>query len=78
MKIADLLTREGHASSWQAVNAGGVQCIYHYSTLMVEVSNGEAVQVSEGWGSMTDKCGMAKIRQQAQRLGLEFRKEIRG
>jgi len=22
MKIADLLTREGHASSWQAVNAG--------------------------------------------------------
>jgi hypothetical protein len=75
--IAHLITREGRASSWQSVNTG-TMCIYHYNTLMAEVRDGALVQVSEGWGSMSDKCGMAKLRREATLQGLEFRKEIRG
>ena len=36
--------------------------IYHRGTHMVTIYQGCYFQVSEGWGSMTDKCGLAKIR----------------
>jgi hypothetical protein len=51
--------------------------IFHYSTLMAEVTPSALVQVSSGWGSMSDKCGMRKLINEAQKLGLEFHKEIR-
>ena len=67
--MAELVTkpvkagRSFKASSWRAVDIdNNTRHIYHYSTLMAELSNGELTQVSEGWGSMTDKCGMTKLR----------------
>lgn len=36
--------------------------IYHYRTLMVVLRDGAYYQVSLGWGSMTDKHGLGKIR----------------
>jgi hypothetical protein len=67
--MAELVTRplkagrSFKASSWRAVDIDGdTRHIYHYSTLMAELRNGELTQVSEGWGSMTDKCGMTKLR----------------
>ncbi len=74
--IGDLVTLEGSASSWRSVKAGDTMYIYHYSTLMAEVSDTELVQVSLGWGSMSDKCGLAKLRASALRNGLDTRVEI--
>ena len=75
--IGDLVTLEGRASSWHSVKAGYTMYIYHYSTLMAEVTDTELVQVSLGWGSQTDKCGLAKLRSSARRNGLDTRVEIR-
>ena len=68
-KLADLATkpvkagRSFKASSWRAVDIDGdTRHIYHYSTLMAELTKGELTQVSQGWGSMSDKQGMGKIR----------------
>jgi hypothetical protein len=68
-KLADLATkpvkagRSFKASSWRAVDIDGdTRHIYHYSTLMAEIHKGELTQVSQGWGSQSDKCGMGKIR----------------
>jgi hypothetical protein len=67
--MSDLVTkpikagRSFKASSWRAVDIdGNTRHIYHYSTLMAELRNGELEQVSQGWGSMSDKCGMTKLR----------------
>lgn len=67
--MSDLVTkpvkagRSFKASSWRAVDIDGdTRHIYHYSTLMAELRNGELTQVSQGWGSMSDKCGMTKLR----------------
>lgn len=55
--------RSFKASSWRAVDIDGdTRHIYHYSTLMAELRDGNLEQVSQGWGSMTDKCGMTKLR----------------
>lgn len=69
MKIQDLATKPFkrtntlHASSWRAVKVTDTERhIYHYATLMAVVANGEMTQVSEGRGSMSDKCGMARLR----------------
>ena len=70
--ISDLVTLEGKASSWRSVNAGGAMLIYHHSTLMAEVRDDRLTQVSEGWGSSSDKCGMAKLRTGARKAGLEI------
>ena len=75
--IGDLVTLEGSASTWRSVKAGDTMYIYHYSTLMAEVTDTELVQVSLGWGSMSDKCGLSKLRSSALRNGLETRVEIR-
>jgi hypothetical protein len=68
-KLADLATkpvkagRSFKASSWRAVDIDGdTRHIYHYATLMAELTKGELTQVSEGWGSVSDKQGMGKIR----------------
>ena len=68
-KLADLATkpvkagRSFKASSWRAVDIDeNTRHIYHYSTLMAELTKGELTQVSEGWGSHSDKVGMGKIR----------------
>ena len=72
--IAHLVTRQGRASSWRAVrDSDGAMLIFHYSTLMAEVRDGAFTQVSWGWGSMSDKCGLAKLRRGAQEAGLEIR-----
>lgn len=67
--MSDLVTkpvkagRSFKASSWRAVDIDeNTRHIYHYSTLMAELRNGELEQVSQGWGSMSDKCGMTKLR----------------
>lgn len=67
--MSDLVTkpvkagRSFKASSWRAVDIDGdTRHIYHYSTLMAELRNGELTQVSQGWGSRSDKCGMTKLR----------------
>jgi hypothetical protein len=38
---------------------------------MAELRNGELTQVSEGWGSMTDKCGMTKLRSALRKASLK-------
>jgi hypothetical protein len=70
--ISDLVTLEGKASSWRSVNAGGTMFIYHYSTLMAEVRDGKFYSVSDGWGSTSDKCGVAKLRRGALMAGVEL------
>lgn len=67
--MSDLVTkpikagRSFKASSWRAVDIDGdTRHIYHHSTLMAELRNGELEQVSQGRGSMSDKCGMTKLR----------------
>ena len=63
--------RSFKASSWRAVDIDeNTRHIYHYSTLMAKLHWGELIQVSEGWGSMSDKCGMSKLRSAAFRLPL--------
>ena len=63
---------EGRASSWRSVRVGDSLHIYHYSTKMAVVANRKLIQVSEGWGSMSDKCGMAKLRRGAQLAGIDY------
>lgn len=71
--IAHLVTREGRASSWRAVRStDGTMFIYHYATLMAEVRDNTFTQVSWGWGSMSDKCGLAKLRRGAIQAGYEI------
>lgn len=67
--LADLATkplksgRSFRASSWRAVDIDeNTRHIYHYSTLMAELRDGNLEQVSQGWGSHSDKVGMGKIR----------------
>lgn len=69
MRIQDLATkpfpRTGvlKASTWKAIKVSdSVRHIYHYNALMAEVSGDTLTQVGEGWGSMSDKCGMARLR----------------
>ena len=76
--MAELVTkpvkagRSFKASSWRAVDIDNdTRHIYHYSTLMAELVKGELTQVSEGWGSMTDKCGMSKLRSALLRASLK-------
>jgi hypothetical protein len=76
MKIADLVKKPGKASSWRGVKMGDAIHIFHCSTKMAVVHDGRLTQVSSGWGSMTDKCGMAKLRNGARANGLEFTQEI--
>lgn len=72
--IAHLVTRTGRASSWRSVrDSDGAILIFHYSTLMAEVRDGALTQVSWGWGSMSDKCGLAKLRRGAMSAGLDIR-----
>lgn len=60
------------ASSWRAVMAGDERQIFHYAALMAVVRNSQVVQVGTGWGSMTDKCGIARIRKGARLAGFDF------
>lgn len=76
MKIADLVKKPGKASTWRGVRMGEAIHIYHYSTKMAVAHDGRLTQVSNGWGSMSDKCGMARLRNGAIRHGLEFTQEI--
>lgn len=69
-RIEHLATRTGRASSWRSVRVGDALHIYHYATLMAEVRNGVLTQVSEGWGSMSDKHGMGKLRKGAIAAGV--------
>lgn len=69
-RIEHLATRTGRASSWRSEISGDTLRIYHYATLMAEVRNGVFTQVSEGWGSMSDKCGLAKLRRGAISAGV--------
>ena len=59
-------------SSWRAVNHGldGYVEIYHYSTLMLEISDDNIVTpISKGRGSVTDKKGVRKILTNVNGLG---------
>jgi len=55
------------ASSWSAYRRSGGSwgdhvAVFHYDTLMVLVhADNTVTPVSEGLGSMTDKCGIRKI-----------------
>ena len=69
-RIAHLVTREGRASSWRSVRVGDTMHIYHYATKMAIVHDGRLTQVSEGHGSVSDKCGMASLRKGALAEGL--------
>lgn len=76
--LADLATkpvkagRSFRAASWRAVDIDGdTRHIYHYSTLMAELHKGELTQVSQGWGSHSDKVGMGKIRNALLRASLK-------
>jgi len=54
---------ESVASSWSAYrDESGSVSVFHYGTHMVTVHADDTVTgISEGWGSMTDKCGIRKI-----------------
>lgn len=58
------------ASSWHAYQGEKVREIYHYSTLMATVEGKTLTKVSEGWGSVTDKCGWRKLSNAALKAGL--------
>jgi hypothetical protein len=69
MKITNLITNEIRtgrtvkASSWRAVQVSDTRReIWHYATLMAVLDGATFQQVSEGWGSMSDKHGMGKLR----------------
>lgn len=80
MRIQDLATypivggRTLKASSWRAMMNGdnSERLIYHYSTLMAVVKDNTLTQVSEGWGSMSDKHGMGKLRKGALAAGINL------
>jgi len=47
---------------WSALDReSGDREVYHYSTLMGIIRNGKYYQVSDGWGSVSDKQGIKKI-----------------
>jgi len=76
MKIQDLITKEiktgktVKASSWRAVQIDEThRQIWHYSTMMAELTNGEFCQVSNGWGSASDKQGLSKLRKGVAQKG---------
>jgi len=76
MKISDLITKEiktgktVKASTWRATQTSDSRReIWHYSTLMAVLENGTFAQVSEGWGSMSDKCGLARLRRGVAQKG---------
>lgn len=70
-KIDDLATRPfvrgkemrvGSNRSWRSVDTqNGDREIHHYGTLMGFIRNGQFYQVSDGWGSVSDKQGINKI-----------------
>lgn len=69
MKLTELVTKKittgktVKASSWRAVQIDeNHRQIWHYSTLMAQIVNGEFCQVSKGWGSVSDKKGLFKLR----------------
>ena len=41
----------------------------HFSTVMLNITDGVVVPLSKGWGSMTDKQGIRKILRHINRLG---------
>lgn len=76
MKIQNLITKKidtgktVKASSWRAVQISeNHRQIWHYSTLMAELTNGEFCQVSKGWGSASDKQGLSKLRKGVSEKG---------
>lgn len=75
MNIAQLVTadipqgRTVKASSWRATQGEGFREIYHYATLMATVVGETLTLVSNGWGSMTDKCGTRKMVNEARKSG---------
>ena len=76
MKITNLITNEIKtgktlkASSWRAVQVTDkVREIWHYSTLMATLEGDTFKQVSQGWGSMSDKHGMGKLRRGVREKG---------
>jgi hypothetical protein len=75
MNIGQLVTadipqgRSRKASSWRAFQGADAREIYHYSTLMATVVGETLMLVSNGWGSMTDKCGTRKMVNEATKAG---------
>lgn len=76
MSITKLITsqmktgRTLKASSWRAIQIDAKhRQIWHYSTLMAELKDGNFCQVSNGWGSMSDKQGMNKLRRGVREKG---------
>ena len=76
MNITNLITNEMKtgktlkASSWRAVQVTDkVREIWHYSTLMARLAGGTFSQVSKGWGSRSDACGMSKLRKGVRQKG---------
>ena len=76
MKIQELITKEiktgktVKASSWRAVQIDKThRQIWHYSTMMAELTNDEFCQVSNGHGSVSDKRGLHKLRQGVTQKG---------
>lgn len=76
MNITNLITNEMKtgrtlkASSWRAVQVSDTRReIWHYSTLMAVLNGNEFQQVSNGWGSVSDKCGMNKLRRGVAQKG---------
>jgi hypothetical protein len=57
------------ASSWRAYQHDTVREIFHYATLMATVEGKTLTKVSEGWGSVTDKCGWRKLSNAALKAG---------
>lgn len=78
MKLSELITKQiktgntvraGHNGAWRAVQvADDKREIWHYGTLMALANDGTLVQVSAGWGSVSDKAGMRKMRAAADRF----------
>jgi hypothetical protein len=76
MKITNLITNEIRtgrtlkASSWRAVQVSDSRReIWHYSTMMAVLDGQTFQQVSNGWGSMSDKHGMNKLRKGVAQKG---------
>lgn len=71
MNIAQLITKDiktgrtvraGSNGAWRAVQvADNRREIWHYAALMAIADGNTLVQVSGGWGSVSDKAGMRKL-----------------
>jgi hypothetical protein len=78
MSIGDLVTsplpRSGTLRAgrgWRAFDVDGERQIWHYGAHMASVrENYLHVLLNGAWGSMSDKCGMTKIRNRARIAGL--------